>query len=176
MAEEQNPAAVPGQEGIVGDAQGNPAQFEVHKLYTKDLSFEVPNAPHVFQETGNADIKMNLSQRADDLGQDMHEVVLSITVTAMLGEKTAYLAEVHQAGIFRISGFNEPATHAAVNTLCPHTLFPYAREAITSLVSHGGFPPLVLQPINFEQIYAQRMSEAQAKAQAEGGVAPPAEA
>jgi len=173
MAEEQNPAEVPGQANGAGEAQANQAQFEVHKLYTKDLSFEVPNAPHVFQETGNADIKMNLSQRADDLGQDMHEVVLTVTVTAMLGEKTAYLAEVHQAGIFRISGFNEAATHAAINTLCPHTLFPYAREAVTALVARGGFPPLVLQPINFEQIYAQRMSEAQAKAR---GAAPAADA
>ena len=94
-------------------------------------------------------------------------MTLTVTVTANLGEKTAYLAEVQQAGIFAISGLNEQSTHAAMNTLCPHTLFPYARRLITDLVAEGGFPPLVLQPINFDQIYAQRMQEA-AQAQAGG--------
>ncbi|MCP4044535.1 MAG: protein-export chaperone SecB, partial [Gammaproteobacteria bacterium] len=90
--------------------------------------------------------------------------VLTVTVTATLGEKTAYLVEVQQAGIFSVTGLNEQAEHAAMNTLCPHTLFPYARRVITDLVAEGGFPPLVLQPINFDQIYAQRMQEAQAQA------------
>ena len=89
--------------------------------------------------------------------------MLTVTVTAMLGEKTAYLADVQQACIFAVSGLNEQATHAALNTLCPHTLFPYARRSITDLVADGGFPPLVLQPINFDQIYAQRMQEAHAR-------------
>ena len=96
----------------------------------------------------------------------MHEVVLTVTVTANLGEKTAYLAEVQQAGIFYIVGLHEQGRHAALNTLCPHTLFPYARRMITDLVAEGGFPPVVLQPINFDQIYAQRMQEAQEQANA----------
>jgi preprotein translocase subunit SecB len=143
-----------------------PAQFQLQKLYVKDVSFEVPNSPQVFQEEGQVEIKMNLAQRVENLAEGVHEVVLTVTVTASHGEKTAYLAEVQQAGIFSINGLNEQATHAAVNTLCPHTLFPYARRSITDLVADGGFPPLVLQPINFDQVYAQRMQEAQSKEKA----------
>jgi len=146
------------------EEQQQQAQFQLQKLYMKDVSFELPNAPQIFQDDGQVEIKMNLAQKVDNLSEGVHEVVLTVTVTANLGEKTAYLAEVQQAGIFAISGLNEQATHAAVNTLCPHTLFPYASRVITDLVADGGFPPLVLQPINFDQIYAQRMQEAQAQA------------
>lgn len=151
MAEEQNPATNPDDMAA--------AQFQIQKLYVKDVSFEVPNAPDVFKEAGQADVKMSLGQRVDALGDGLHEVVLTITVTATIGEKTAYLAEVAQAGIFLINGFNEQATHAVMNTMCPSTLFPYARRFISELVSEGGFPPLTLQPVNFEQLYAQRMQE-----------------
>ena len=135
------------------------AQFLIQKLYSKDVSFEVPNAPQIFQENGQAEVKMSLAQRVNELGDNTHEVVLTITVTATIGEKTAYLVEVAQAGIFKITGFHEQATHAVMNTLCPTTLFPYARQAISSLVAEGGFPPLVLQPVNFDQLYAQRMQQ-----------------
>lgn len=157
MAEEQIPQAT--------EQEQQQAQFQLQKLYMKDVSFELPNAPQIFQEDGQVEIKMNLAQRVESLAENVHEVVLTVTVTASLGEKTAYLVEVQQAGIFAITGLNEQATHAAVNTLCPHTLFPYARSAITNMVADGGFPPLVLQPINFEQIYAQRMQEAQAQSE-----------
>jgi len=149
--------------------QQQQAQFQLQKIYVKDVSFELPHAPQIFQEDGQVDIKMNLAQRVENLAEGVHEVVLTVTVTATLGEKTAYLAEVQQAGIFSIAGLNEQATHAALNTLCPHTLFPYARRCITDMVADGGFPPLVLQPINFEQIYAQRMQEAQSQEQGSEG-------
>ncbi len=142
------------------------AQFQLQKLYVKDVSFELPNAPQIFQEDGQVEIKLNLSQKVENLAEGVHEVVLTVTVTASLDDKTAYLAEVQQAGIFAIVGLGEQARHAALNTLCPHTLFPYARRTITDLVADGGFPPLVLQPINFDQIYAQRMRDAQAQASA----------
>lgn len=135
------------------------AQFQIQKLYIKDVSFELPNAPQIFQETGQADVKMTLSQRVDELGEDVHEVVLTVTVTATVGEKTAYLVEVAQGGIFLVSGFNEQTKHAVINTLCPSTLFPYARHTISSMVTDGGFPPLTLQPVNFDQLYAQRMQQ-----------------
>ena len=147
--------------------QQQQGQFQLQKLYVKDVSFEVPNAPQIYQEDGQVEIKMNLAQKVDQLSEGVQEVVLTVTVTASMGEKTAYLAEVQQAGIFSINGLNEQTTHGALNTLCPNTLFPYARRSITDLVSDGGFPPLVLQPINFDQIYAQRMMEAQAEAQAQ---------
>jgi len=158
MAEEQNQGAA--------EQEQQQAQFQLQKLYVKDVSFELPNAPQIFQEDGQVEIKMNLAQKVENLAENVREVVLTVTVTASLGEKTAYLAEVQQAGIFAISGLNEQATHAALNTLCPSTLFPYARRAITDLVADGGFPPLVLQPLNFDQIYAQRLQEAQSQAAA----------
>ncbi len=151
MAEQQNPAMTPDDMAA--------AQFQIQKLYVKDVSFELPHAPDVFKESGQADVKMSLGQRVDALGDDLHEVVLTVTVTATIGEKTAYLAEVAQAGIFLLSGFNDQAAHAVMNTMCPSTLFPYARRSISDLVSEGGFPPLTLQPVNFEQLYAQRMQE-----------------
>ena len=162
MAEDNN------QEAATQDQSQQQAQFQLQKLYVKDVSYEVPNAPQVFQEDGQVEIKLNLAQKVENLAEGVHEVVLTVTVTASLGEKTAYLAEVQQAGIFAISGLNEQAKHAALNTLCPHTLFPYARRSITDLVADGGFPPLVLQPINFDQIYAQRMQEAKAQAESAG--------
>jgi len=155
MSEEENQAAA--------EPQAEQMQFQLQKLFVKDVSFELPNAPDIFNEAGQADIKMNLSQRVNDLEEDLFEVVLSVTVTATTGERTAYLAEVHQAGLFRISGFNEQNQHTVLNTLCPHTLFPYACRIISGLVTDGGFPPLVLQPINFDQVYAQRLAEARAQ-------------
>jgi preprotein translocase subunit SecB len=158
MAEEQNQATT--------NQEQQQAQFQLQKLYVKDVSFELPNAPQIFQENGQVEIKLNLAQKVENLAEGIHEVNLTVTVTATMGEKTAYLAEVQQAGIFAIVGLGEQAMHAALNTLCPGTLFPYARRIITDLVAEGGFPPLVLQPINFDMIYAQRMREAQAQAQA----------
>jgi len=137
--------------------------FQLQKIYLKDASFELPHAPQIFQEDGQVEIKMNIAQQVDQLAEGVHEVMLTVTVTATLDEKTAYLAEVQQAGVFSIVGLDEKTQHAVLNTLCPHTLFPYARRAITDLVADGGFPPLVLQPINFDQIYAQRLQEAQAQ-------------
>ena len=159
MAEEQIQAAT-------AEEQQAQAQFQLQKIYVKDVSFELPHAPQVFQEDGQVEIKMNLSQKVENLADGVHEVVLTVTVTASLDDKTAYLVEVAQAGIFSINGLTEQALHAALNTLCPHTLFPYARRLITDLVADGGFPPLVLQPLNFDQIYGHRLKEAQAQATA----------
>ena len=153
MAEEQN------QDPVMTPDENASAQLQIQKLYAKDVSFEVPNAPQVFQEAGQADIKLSLAQRVEELDDNQFEIVLTVTVTASVGEKTAYLVEVSQAGIFMLSGFNEQSAHAVMNTMCPNTLFPYARQLISTLVAEGGFPPLVLQPVNFEQMYAQRMQE-----------------
>jgi preprotein translocase subunit SecB len=166
MVDEFNPGP-----GAAPDA-GAMAQFQIQKLYAKDVSFELPNAPQIFNETGQTDVKMNLAQRVEDLGDDLHEVVLTVTVTATIGDKTAYLAEVAQCGVFLISGFQDQAMHAVMNTMCPSTLFPYARRSISDLVIEGGFPPLTLQPVNFEQIYAQRMQEAMAQQNPEAAPAP----
>ena len=113
MAEEQN------QEPVMTPEEAASAQFQIQKIYTKDVSLELPNAPQIFQESGQADVKMTLSQRVEDLGDNVHEVVLTVTVTATVGERTAYLVEVAQGGIFLVAGFNEQAKHAVINTLCP---------------------------------------------------------
>lgn len=159
MSEEQNQIPAAG-----ATPEASDARFQLQKLYVKDASFEVPGAPKVFQGEGAGEVKLNLAQRVNKVEDDLYEVVLTVTVTAMSGENTAYLAEVHQAGLFGISGLGEPQLQAALNTLCPHSMFPYAARSITSLVADGGFPPLVLQPINFDQVYQQRLREAQAGA------------
>lgn len=172
MQPESDAAAQPAaQNAAQNAAQAAGAQFHIQKLYTKDVSFELPNAPQVFQQEGQADVKMSLAQRVENLGENLHEVVLTVTVTATVGDKTAYLAEVAQAGIFLVSGFNEQATHAVMNTLCPGTLFPYARQTISGLIADGGFPPLVLQPVNFDQLYAQRMQQMVNEQQQSAGAA-----
>ena len=155
MSEEQN--EIPG----ASAAPANEARFQLQKIYVKDVSFELPSAPQIFQEEGAAEVKLNLSQRVNNIQDGIFEVVLTVTVTATTAEKTAYLAEVHQAGLFAISGLDDAQQAAVLNTLCPHSLFPYASRTITDLVASGGFPPLVLQPINFEQVYQQRLREAQ---------------
>lgn len=145
------------------------AQFNMQRIYTKDISFEAPNTPQVFQEKGQLEMKMNLAQRVDSLGEGLHEVILTVTVTGLINEKTAYLCEVQQSGIFQITGMTEQQEAGVINVLCPNTLYPYARATITQLVAAAGFPPVVLQPISFEQIYAQRMQEAQQQQQAAAG-------
>lgn len=165
QAEDQSPAGGEAQGGSAAAAAGmSPediaqAQFQIQKIYAKDVSFEVPNGAAVFREQGQADVKMSLSQRVEALEEDIHEVSLTVTITATIGEKTAYLAEVAQCGIFLMKGFPDQAMHAIVNTMCPNTLFPYARSVISELVTQGGFPAVMLQPVNFEQLYAQRLQE-----------------
>lgn len=163
MAEENN------QENVAADDGGQTPQFQLQRLYLTDVSFEVPSVKKEPKDSAKSEIKLSLNQRANDLGEGRFEVVLTITVDATLSATTLYLVEVSQAGVFRLTGFNEQAQHAALNTLCPATLFPYACSTIRSLVSEGGFPPLVLQPINFDAIYAQRMQKEQAEAGAETG-------
>jgi len=155
---------------VAQEPQGQ--HFSVQKLYIKDMSFESPSAPAIFNEQGQPELKMNLTQRVSTLGEEIYEVVLSVTVTCKLGEKTAYLAEVQQAGVFGIRGFEQEQLQATLGAYCPTILFPYARQQISELVNHGGFQPLLLQPVNFDQLYAEqvrkRIQEAQA-GQAAGG-------
>ncbi|MEQ8660438.1 MAG: protein-export chaperone SecB [Gammaproteobacteria bacterium] len=139
-------------------------QLAIQKLYLKDLSFEAPNSPQVFSQQLNptADVQFNNATTA--LDNDNHEVVLTVTVKVQQEERTVYLVEVQQAGIFTVRGF--PAEHlpAILATACPNTLFPFAREAICDVVVKGGFPQLLLAPVNFEILYAQEMRRRQASA------------
>ncbi len=143
--------------------QGN---FGIQRIFLKDTSFESPNAPQIFQGQWKPQINMDLNTKSNKLADDVYEVVLTLTVTAKNEDQTAFLAEVHQAGIFKIEGLEGPALHQAIGAFCPNLLFPYAREAIDSLVLKGSFPALMLAPVNFDAIYAQSVQKAQEQAAA----------
>jgi len=150
------------------------AQFTVEKIYVKDVSFEAPNAPQVFNEQGQPQLNMNLNQKVGRLDGDMFEVVLGVTLTCTLNEKTVYLAEVEQAGIFGLTGFDDRTLDMMLGTYCPNVLFPYVRQSISDLITNGGFPPFYMQPINFEALYAEGLRRRAEQAQgsvalAEGG-------
>ena len=139
-----------------GNATGG-AQLSLQKVYIKDASFEAPGAPHIFQDTNQPQIQLNLAQQVGPLAENVYEVVLTVTVTCKLADKTAYLAEVQQAGVFGLSGFDNQNRDVILATYCPNVLFPYARQIVSDLVSNGGFPPFLMQPINFEALYAEQM-------------------
>ena len=146
------------------------AQFTVEKIYVKDVSFEAPNAPQVFNEQGQPQLNMNLNQKVGRLDGDLFEVVLGVTLTCTLNEKTVYLAEVEQAGIFGLTGFDERTLDMMLGTYCPNVLFPYVRQSISELITNGGFPPFYMQPINFEALYAEGLRR-RAEQAAQGSVA-----
>ena len=149
-------------------------QVRIEKLYLKDASFESPNSPAMFQQEWKPEIELNINTRSEQVVPNFFEVVVTVTVTAKLAEKTAFIAEVQQAGLFHMEGFPEEAIRRTVGIFCPTTLFPYVREAVDSLVVRGGFPPLNLVTINFDAANeeAMRHAEAQAAQTAEAGDAP----
>ena len=138
--------------------------FAIEKLYVKDLSVEVPNAPEIFLEQEQPQVEIQLNTAGRGVGEGVIEVVLTVTVTARFGEKTVFLVEVGQAGIFRIQNVPDEQIEPLVAVACPNILFPYAREAVSDAVGRAGFQPIVLQPVNFEAMYMQRLQQ-----QAESG-------
>lgn len=151
----ENTEAMNGQDAAA-EQQG---KFAIHKIYVKDLSFETPNSPEVFQDEWQPSVNMDLSNGARELGAPYYEVVLSVTVTVTSGDKTLYLAEVQQAGVFHIEGLDEESIHRLTATACPNILFPFAREVVSDLVIRGGFPQLLLAPVNFEALYLQQLQQ-----------------
>lgn len=150
-------------------AQNNAGQqFAIQKVFMKDMSFESPNVPAIFTEEWTPDINLQLNSNAKQVGEGTFEVVVSVTVTAKLGEKTAYLVEVQQGGIFTVSGFDQAQMGHMLGAFCPNVLYPFAREAIADLIGKGGFPPVYLAPINFDALYAQKIQEMQAQVVAAG--------
>jgi len=136
-------------------------QFAIQKIYTKDLSFETPNTPKIFTEKWEPTVDFNLGSTVSPLENSLYEVALTVTITVKSEDKTAYLVEVNQAGIFTISGFSDQELGPMVGSFCPNILFPYAREAISDLVAKGGFPQLLLAPVNFDALYAQHIQAQQ---------------
>ena len=133
--------------------------FGIEKLYIKDISVEVPNAPEIFLEREAPQVEIQLNTSGRGVGEGVFEVILTVTVTAKFGEKTVFLVEVGQAGIFRIMNVPEDQIEPLIAVACPNILFPYARETVSDAVTRAGFSPIVLQPVNFEAMYMQRMQE-----------------
>ena len=153
----------------IAPAQEQAATFSIEKLYVKDVSFEVPGAPQVFNEQGQPELQMNLGQRVQRISDSAFEVVLGITLTCKVNDKTAYLAEVQQAGVFTLAGFEDAGVDAMLGTQCPTILYPYAANTVTQLIQAGGFPPFFLQPINFDALYAETLRQRAAQGDAGGG-------
>ncbi|BAZ92688.1 protein-export protein SecB [Thiohalobacter sp. COW1] len=147
----------------MSEANADDKQFAIQKIYVKDLSFETPNSPAVFTEQWKPEVNLNLNTESHGIAENVYEVVLKLTVTATQGEKTTYLAEVQQAGIFTMAGFSEDEIKPMLGAFCPNTLYPFARETVADLIQRGGFPPLLLAPINFDALYAQQVNEVQAQ-------------
>ena len=135
--------------------------FAIEKLYVKDLSLEVPNAPAIYLERETPEIGLQLQTGALKVGDDIFEVTLTATVTAKIGEKTVFLVEVGQSGLFRIRNVPEENIEPLLAIACPNILFPYAREVVSESVTRAGFAPVVLQPVNFEAMYATRAQQEQ---------------
>jgi len=140
------------------DTQAPQQIVNQEKIHLKDVSFETPNSPQVFTKEWQPEVNIDLASNGQAMGEDHFENVLTITVTAKNDGQVAFLAEVHQAGIFQISGFSEEQLAPVLGIFCPTTLFPYAREALSSLITQGGFPQMLLNPVNFEALYAQNQN------------------
>ena len=154
------------EENVQDGKSAEQKQFQIQKIYIKDVSLETPNSPQIFQQEWKPDINIQLGNTAKKLGDAVHEVVISVTVTAKQGETTAYLVEVQQAGIFTITGFSDEELGPMVGSYCPTLLFPYVREVISDLITKAGFPPMLLAPVNFDMIYAQHQQQLQEQNQA----------
>ena len=144
------------------DASPAQASFQIEKIYIKDLSLEVPNAPKVFMEVENPQLEIQVRNEGMQFAEGMFEVTVTVTVTARSGEKTVFLAEAAQAGIFSVRGIPAEDLDPLLGIGCPTILYPYVREAISDLVTRAGFPAVVLAPVSFEQIYMERRQQAAA--------------
>ena len=148
------------------DAANNEVQqpeFHIQRIYIKDVYFETPNTPAIFQKEWQPEVKLDMDTKTAVLSQDIYEVVLTLTVTCTLGEETAFLCEVKQAGIFTASNLEAQQLAHCLGSYCPNILFPYARETIAGLVSKGSFPQLNLAPVNFDALFSAHMSKLEAE-------------
>ena len=137
-----------------------PASFQIEKVYVKDLSLEIPNAPQAFMQPVQPQLEVRIDTAAAEFAENHYEATVSATVTAKIGDKTLFLVEAVQAGVFQLRNVPEEDLKPLLGIACPTILFPYLRETISDLVVRGGFPPVLLAPVSFEALYAQRQSQA----------------
>ena len=147
--------------------EANTPHFEIQRVYLKDLSFEAPNTPHTFVEDWKPEVQLNLETKSNRIQDNIHEVILSITANVTTSKKPAFIVEIQLAGVFLMSGIPADQLHQMLGSFCPNILFPYAREVVSDVVVRGGFPQLILAPVNFDALYAQHM-EGQQKAEQKG--------
>ena len=148
--------------GAAPQAATDAPVFTIERIYVKDLSLENPNSPQSFLQSESPQIEVSLQTRGEPVGDGIFESVLTVTVTAKVGEQTLFLVEVAQAGIFQIRNIPEQDLQPILGVHCPSILFPYARENVASAITHAGYPPVHLAPINFEALYAQQLQQMQA--------------
>lgn len=144
--------------------EGAKKAIQPQKIYLKDVSFETPNSPGIFTLDWKPNVDIEIDSKSAVLAEDLHEVVMTLTVTVKVEDRTAFLAEVHQAGIFVMRGLDTEELHRAQHVFCMRMLYPYASAALTDIVTKGGFPQLLLAPVNFEGLYAQRQQAAATQA------------
>ena len=137
------------------------AVFSIEKLYVKDLSLEIPSAPRIFLEREAPQVDVQLHTEGNPIDEGIYEVVLTVTLTAKLKDKTMFLVEAAQAGIFHIRNVSKEEIEPIIGIACPNILFPYVREVISDVVSRAGFPPVILNPVNFEALYQHRRQQPQ---------------
>lgn len=139
----------------------NNPHFEIQRIYLKDLSFEAPNTPHTFVEDWKPEVQLNLETKSNRIQDNIHEVVLSVTASVTTSKKPAFIVEIHMAGVFMMTGIPNDQLRQMLGSFCPNILFPYAREVVSDVVVRGGFPQLILAPVNFDALYAQHVEEQQ---------------
>lgn len=154
----------------MSEQQNQEMTFQIQRIYTKDISFEAPNAPQVFQKEWQPEVKLDLDTSSNTLAENVYEVILRVTVTATMEEETAFLCEVQQAGIFTVEGIEGTQLAHCLGAYCPNVLFPYARECITNLVGRGTFPQLNLAPVNFDALFMNYLQQQQQQDAANSGV------
>lgn len=140
-------------------AETQQAHFSIEKIYVKDLSLEVPNAPQIFLQRDQPEIQVQLHTEGTGIDEGIFQCLLTVTVTAKLAEKTMFLVEAAQGGIFQIRNVPQQDLDPILSIACPNILFPYARETISDTINRAGFPPVLLAPVNFEVLYQQRLEQ-----------------
>ena len=158
MSEENNQQAAEAADGAQGPL------FAIQRIYLKDISFETPMGPEAFTKAFKPNIQQDQNIQANQIEEGLFEVVLFLTITASMDNRAVFLVEVKQAGLFAIANLDGQAVTQLINTACPQILFPYAREAVDSILNRGSFPPLMLAPINFDAVFVQAIAAAQQQA------------
>ena len=144
----------------MSNEQQNQQQFNIEKVYLKDVSFESPNTPALFMDSDfKPELNVQINTEGKPVADNVHEIILTVTVTAKYKEQTAFLAEVKHAGLFQMIGFEQDQLNGMLGAYCPEVLFPFARETIADLITKGGFPQVLLAPVNFNALYMQHQQE-----------------